>query len=118
MQCLGRNSASPQYSPGASPVLGAFVAFACPLDMLTRLRRAASHGAGVIAVNLLSLQTLRTLLHFELYLRTFIQAAVTVGLDGRKMNEHIVTTGALDKSIALGSVKPLHYTFFFHYKLS
>jgi hypothetical protein len=34
------------------------------------------------------------------------------------MHEHIVTTGALDKSIALGSVKPLHYAFFFHYKLS
>ena len=69
-------------------------------------------------IDVLSLQSLRTLLHFELYLRTFIQAAVTVGLDGLKMNEDIVATGTLDKSITFGGIKPLHNTFFFHYELS
>jgi hypothetical protein len=34
------------------------------------------------------------------------------------MHKHIVATGALDKSIAFGGIKPLHNTFFFHYKLS
>jgi hypothetical protein len=32
----------PEFSPGPSLVLGAFVAFACPLDMLIRRRKAAA----------------------------------------------------------------------------
>jgi hypothetical protein len=31
------------------------------------------------------------------------------------MNENIVATGTLDETIALGGVKPFHYTFFLHY---
>jgi hypothetical protein len=31
------------------------------------------------------------------------------------MHEDIITIRALDKSIALGGVKPFHYTFFSHY---
>jgi hypothetical protein len=34
------------------------------------------------------------------------------------MHKHIVATGALDKSITLGGIKPFHNTFFFHYKFS
>jgi hypothetical protein len=34
------------------------------------------------------------------------------------MNEHVVAAGPLDESIALGGIKPLHSTFFFHYTFS
>src|SRR5690349_11817449 len=67
------------------------------------------------AAHVLSLQPLGSLLDFELYLRAFIQSPISIGLDGREMHEHIVATGALDKSITLGGIKPLHYAFFFHF---
>jgi hypothetical protein len=73
---------------------------------------------GLNSIHVLGLQALRALLDLELNLRTFIQATVPVGLDGREMHKHVVATGALDKSIAFGGIKPLHNTFFFHYKLS
>src|SRR6476646_8848633 len=66
----------------------------------------------------LGLQTLGTLLHLELHLRTFVQGAIAVGLYRRKMNEHIVTAGTLDKSVALCGIEPFHYAFFFHYLFS
>jgi hypothetical protein len=31
------------------------------------------------------------------------------------MNEHVIPIRALDKSIALGGIKPFHNTFFSHY---
>src|ERR1700730_5374043 len=80
-----------------------------------RLHHCECRGGGLQSVHVLSLQTLGTLLDLELNLRSFIQTPVTVSLDGREMHEYIVATGALDESIAFGSVKPLHSTFFFHY---
>jgi hypothetical protein len=74
--------------------------------------------AGLNSIHVLGLQALRTLLDLELNLRTFIQATVTVRLNGREMHEHIVAAGPLDKSITFGGIKPLHNTFFFHYKFS
>jgi hypothetical protein len=46
--------------------------------------------------------------HLELHRSTFLQAAVTVSLDCRKVNEHILATLPLDKTIALTGIKPLH----------
>src|SRR5689334_14342490 len=77
-----------------------------------------SGNGGLNSVHVLGLQALRTLLDLELNLRTFIQAPVPVCLNGREMHEHVVAAGALDKSIAFGGIKPLHNTFFFHYKFS
>src|SRR5207247_4869612 len=62
----------------------------------------------------LGLQPLGTLLHLELHLRAFIQRTVAVRLNSRKMHEHVIAGGALDKSKPLRGVKPLNYTFFFH----
>src|SRR5260370_29939168 len=62
----------------------------------------------------LGLQPLGTLLHLELHLRAFIQRTVAVRLNSRKMHEHVIAGGALDKSKSLRGVKPLNYTFFFH----
>src|SRR6266496_2030619 len=66
----------------------------------------------------LGLQTLGSLLHLEFHLRAFIQGSVAVRLDSRKMNEHVIAAGTLDESISLGSIKPLHNAFFFHYIFS
>src|ERR1035437_3753498 len=65
-----------------------------------------------------ALPPLGALLDHELHLRAFLQGFVTVRLDGGKMNEHIVAARPLDESKALGGIKPLHSTFFFHYTFS
>ena len=66
----------------------------------------------------LGLQTFWSLLHLELHLRAFIQGTITVRLDRRKVNEYVVAARSLDKSIALGGIKPLHNTFFLHVPIS
>src|SRR5579862_862979 len=63
----------------------------------------------------LGLQSLRSLLHLELYLRAFVQGTIPVCLDGRKVYEHVIAATSLDETIALGGVKPFHNAFFFHY---
>jgi hypothetical protein len=68
--------------------------------------------------DVLGLQSFGPLLDLELHLRTFIQAAVAVSLDRRKMHEHVVAARSLDKSIAFGGIKPFHYALFFHYTFS
>src|ERR1051326_1724484 len=72
---------------------------------------------GLHLAHVLGLQAFRPLLHLELDLRAFIQAAIPVRLNRGKVNKYIVTTGPLDESIAFGGVKPLHDTFFPHYNL-
>src|SRR6516164_4937232 len=66
----------------------------------------------------LGLQPFRPLLDLELHLRAFIQAAIPVRLDCRKMYEHVIAAGTLDESIALCCVKPLHNSFFLHHSFS
>src|SRR6266567_8622515 len=61
-----------------------------------------------------SLQTFRSLRHFELYTGAFIQGAISLRLDRREMHEDVFSVLPLDKTEALGRVKPLHYSFFFH----
>ena len=34
------------------------------------------------------------------------------------MNKYVLAAGPLDKSIAFRGIKPFHYTFFSHYKIS
>jgi hypothetical protein len=65
--------------------------------------------------NVLSLQALGPAFHLELYLRTFLERAVSVHLDRREVHEHIIAVRALDETIALCGVKPFHNTFFSHY---
>jgi hypothetical protein len=47
-----------------------------------------------------------------------IQALVAAGLDGGEMDEDIFSAGALNESVSLGSIEPLHDTLFFHFDLS
>jgi len=59
----------------------------------------------------LSLQSFGPLLHLEFHRRTFIQSAIAVGLDGRKVHENIVAARPLDESIALAALN--HFTVLF-----
>src|SRR5579863_5856773 len=63
--------------------------------------------------NVLCLQSLGALLHFELDLLPFIERLVAVALNGREVNENILSRLALDKSIALRRVEPLDGTLLF-----
>src|SRR6266487_6171267 len=60
------------------------------------------------------LQTLRAFRYFKFHGRAFIKATVPLGLKGRKVDEDILSILPLNKAVALGGVKPLHCTFFFH----
>ncbi len=51
------------------------------------------------------LQTLRSTLHIEFDLRAFLQCAVPIALDGRKMHENIFAAGALDDAGDLSRTK-------------
>ena len=66
-------------------------------------------------VDVFGLQAFRSALHLELNLRAFFKRPVAGHLDGREVDKHIFATGALDKSIAFGGIKPFHYTLFSHY---
>ncbi len=64
------------------------------------------------------LQTLGSAGHFELNARAFIERTVAARLNRRKVDENILARLALDEAETLGCIKPLHCTFFFHYKTS
>ncbi len=67
---------------------------------------------GLERLNLLCLQSLRTLLDDELYGLSFLQAAEAIRLDGREMNENVFATLAADETIALRVIEPLHSSLF------
>src|ERR1700751_28324 len=63
------------------------------------------------------LEPLWPLEQIELDRLTFIQRTVSVLLDGGEMNEHVLTSGALDESVSLRPVEPLHSTLLSHKEL-
>jgi hypothetical protein len=58
------------------------------------------------------LQALWTLFDFKLHSLTLVQALISLSLDCREMDKHILAGLALDEPIALGRVKPLHGSLF------
>jgi len=58
------------------------------------------------------LESLRALDDFELDGRTFLKATITVSLDRRKVDENILATLPLDKTIPLAGVEPLNGSLF------
>src|ERR1035438_1865838 len=60
------------------------------------------------------LEALRAFEQIELDGLAFVQRAVAVLLDGREMHENILARGALDKSVSLRPVEPLHSTLLSH----
>jgi hypothetical protein len=61
-----------------------------------------------------SVQSLRSLLAFEVNRITLIQRSKTFLLNGGIVNEDIFSRGTLDETISFGPVKPLHNTTFCH----
>lgn len=61
------------------------------------------------------LQAFWTCLDLKLYLRAFIEALISIHLNGGVVDEYVLSAGALDKAVALRSVEPFHDTFFSHY---
>src|ERR1700682_1245113 len=60
------------------------------------------------------LQTFGACGHLKLHLGTFIQCAIPFRLDGGEVHEYIFSVFPLNKTVALGCVKPLPCPFFFH----
>src|SRR5712664_582972 len=59
--------------------------------------------------DVLRLQALRPLHHVELHFLTFRESAEAIGLDGRMVAEHVLTTAVLrDEAEPLRVVEPLH----------
>ena len=70
------------------------------------------------AIHIFGLESFGSFFHLKLHLRALFEGPVSGHLDGRKVDEHIFAAGSLDKSIALGGVKPFHNTLFSHYLIS
>src|SRR5258708_7008730 len=62
--------------------------------------------------DVLRLETLRPLLDLELHGLAFGQGFIAIHLDCRKVNENIFARLALDGTIPLGRIEPLHDTLF------
>jgi hypothetical protein len=60
------------------------------------------------------LEAFGALQQIKLHRLPFVESAVSVFLDRRKMNEHVLTGGALDESISLCPVEPLHCSLLSH----
>jgi Glycosyl hydrolases family 15 len=65
-------------------------------------------------IDILRLQTLGTIGDHEADPTSFLKRAVAAGFDGREMDKDVFPVVARDKSVALGGVKPLHCSCFFH----
>jgi len=71
---------------------------------------AVSYRWGLETHDPLGLQAFGTLLYFELHGLPLVEALIAVGLDGRIVDEDVLTGLTLDEPIALCSVKPLYCT--------
>jgi len=61
-----------------------------------------------------SLQALGAAGYFEFNRLAFVQRLVPLCLDGREVDENILTGLALDEPITLAGIEPLHSSLFFH----
>src|ERR1039458_118118 len=84
-----------------------------PLDFAERVLRTGRRTL-YRAHDVARLETLRALEQIELDGLAFVQRAVAVLLDGREMHEDILAGGALDESVSLRAVEPLHSTLLSH----
>ena len=73
---------------------------------------------GLGADDVRRLESFGALQQIKLHGFTFVERAVTVLLDGGEVHEYIFSRGALDKSISLRPIKPLHCSFLSHGKNS
>src|SRR5579863_5154057 len=64
-------------------------------------------------IHVFRLQAFGPFLDFERYASALVKRTVSAGRDGRKMDEDIFATFALDKSKSFGGIKPLNCSGFF-----
>ena len=69
---------------------------------------------GLCADDVRRLKSLGTFQQVKLDSLTLVQGPVAVLLDGGEVHKHIFPRGALDESISLRPVEPLHCTFLSH----
>ena len=67
--------------------------------------------SGLDRLHILGLPALGSLHYIELDLLTFLQAAESIGLDGREMYVHILPILAADETITFGVVSTLLFLF-------
>jgi len=67
---------------------------------------------GLNRLYVLSLPSLGTFDYVELDLLALLQAAESIGLDGREVYENVLPVLTADETIALGVVKPLYCSCF------
>ena len=77
-------------------------------------RQGASPPIRLEASDVRSLQTLGTAGDFEFNRLAFVQRLVPIRLDSGKVDENVLAGLALDESIALAGVEPLHCSLFSH----
>ena len=63
-------------------------------------------------LNILGLPPLGAFDYIELHLLTFLQAAESIGLNGREVYKHILAVLTADETITFGVVKPLYCSCF------
>ena len=68
--------------------------------------------SGLRRLYILGLPALGAFDHIELDLLTFLQAAESIGLNGREVYEHVLPILAADETITFGVVKPLYCSCF------
>ena len=64
------------------------------------------------SLNVLGLPAFRAFDYVELNLLSFLQAAESIALNGREVNEHVLAVLAADETITFGVVKPLYCSCF------
>src|ERR1700692_1955815 len=67
------------------------------------------------AGNVLRLQALWALADLEFNRLPFVERLVSVHLNCRKMDEHVLAGLALDEPVAFAGIAPLHCSLFFHF---
>ena len=70
--------------------------------------------SGLESLNVGSLQTLGAADHLKLNGLTLVERAIAVRLNSGEMDENVLASLALDETIALAGIEPLHCTLFFH----
>jgi len=70
--------------------------------------------SGLESLNVGSLQTLGAADHLKLNGLTLVERAIAVRLNRGEMDENVLASLALDETIALAGIEPLHCTLFFH----
>jgi len=60
------------------------------------------------------LQAFRAGCYFKLHCLALVQRFIAAGLNGGKVNEHILSGFALNESVTLAGIEPLHGTLFSH----